>query len=194
MIKVFEREGRLPIIRTERLVLRDIGLEDITEDYIAWLNDFETTKYLEIRFIEQTRERVEKYIKSKLDDIVSSKHFGVYDTGGERLVGTVTMPSINLHHKFADISFVIGLPDAQRKGYGTEAVKSVVEYGFQYCFLEKLWAGYYEGHEGSRKVLNKCGFKVEGRIKKKFINYSGQRVDHVLVGLQKDEWLTNHLR
>lgn len=194
MIKVFEREGRLPIIRTKRLVLRDIGLEDITEDYIAWLNDFETTKYLEIRFIKQTRERVEKYIKSKLDDIVSSKHFGVYDTGGERLVGTVTLPSINLHHKFADISFVIGLPDAQRKGYGTEAVKSIVEYGFQYCFLEKLWAGYYEGHEGSRKVLNKCGFKVEGRIKNKFLNYAEQRVDHVLVGLQKDEWLTNHLR
>jgi len=194
MIKIFEREGRLPIITTDRLILRDVEVEDISDDYIDWLNDIETTKYLEIRFLKQTRKSVEKYINLKLLNIDNSKHFGVYDNGGERLIGTVTFPNIDLHHKFADISFVIGHPDAQRKGFGTEAVKAAVEYAFKYCFLEKLWAGYYEGHEKSKKVLNKCGFKVEGRIINKFLSYTGQRVDHVLVGLQKDEWLTNDLR
>lgn len=194
MIEIFERERKLPIIKTENLVLKNIRIEDITEDYIAWLNDPEITKYLEIRLVEQTREKVKEFIKSKLDDIVHSKHFGVYDQKGKRLIGTVTLPNINLFHKFADVSFVIGMPDAQGKGYATEAVQAVVTYAFRYCTLEKLWAGYYESHVGSQKVLSNCGFKVEGRIKKKLIDFTGKRVDHIIVGLQKNDWLTDHFK
>lgn len=192
MINISIRDGKLPIIRTEHLVLRDIRIEDISDDYILWLNDFDIIKYLEIRFVEQTRQKVEEYIQSKLDDIVHSNHFGVYDQKGKRLIGTVTLPNINIYHKFADISFVIGLPDAQRKGYATEAMQAVIKYVFKYCKLEKLWAGYYESNVGSSKVLNKCGFKVEGRIEKKLIDYTGQRVDHIIVGQQRVNWLKNN--
>lgn len=42
------------VIRSARLVLRPMTVEDITPAYLAWLNDPVVTKGLEIRHQEQT--------------------------------------------------------------------------------------------------------------------------------------------
>lgn len=182
-INVKQRKGRLPIITTERLVLRAIQVDDITQEYVNWLNDPEVTKFLEIRFERQTKEKVKKYVNDMLSDLEHAKHFGVYDTEGERLVGTVTLPEINWNHSYADISFVIGHPDARGKKYAEEAVRAVIQYMFHHCGLKKLWAGYYDGHDASKHILEKVGFREEGRIKEKLVDYRKCRVDHIIVGL-----------
>lgn len=188
-MEIILREPALPIIRTSRLVIRDIEIKDISPEYVAWLNNPEVNKYLEIRFAEQTPHAVEDFIKSKLRNTRSSKHFGVYDNGGKRLVGTVTLPSIKWNHLSADLSFVIGHPGAKGKGYATEAVHGVVYYCFRHCGLVKLWAGYYDGHTGSAKVLSKNGFCEEGRLKNELVDFNGRRVDHVLVGLLAEDFI-----
>ena len=182
-INVKQRKGRLPIITTKNLVLRDIQVDDITQEYVNWLNDREVTKFLEIRFERQTQEKIEKYVNDMLRDVEHSKHFGVYDTRGTRLVGTVTLPEINWNHSYADISFVIGHPDARGNKYAEEAVRAVIQYMFQHCDLKKLWAGYYDGHGASKHILGKVGFREEGRIKEKLVDYRKCRVDHIIVGL-----------
>jgi RimJ/RimL family protein N-acetyltransferase len=188
-MEIILRDPALPIIATSRLILRDIQVKDISADYIAWLNNPEVNKFLEVRFVEQTRQRVEDFIRAKLQDTKSSMHFGVYDSEGKRLIGTVTLPTIKWRHLSSDLSFVIGHPDAQGKGYATEAVHGVVYYAFKHAGLKKLWAGYYDGHEGSAKVLAKNGFKEEGRLIKELIDYEGKRVDHVLVGLLAEDFV-----
>ena len=193
-ITVTERRGRLPVIKTARLVLRDIGVDDITPEYVAWLNDPQVTRYLEIKWERQTKKKVIDYVRAKLKDTTNTKHFGVYDQGGTRLVGTVTLPNIDRHHFFADVSFVIGHPQARGKGYATEAVQAVVCYVFQYCGLQKIGAGYYDGHRASARVLEKIGFKVEGRLEKKLVNEHNQRVDHILVGLLAENYFQNGLK
>lgn len=181
-MEIIFRDSRLPIIRTRRLVLRDIEIRDITPEYMRWLNDPEVTKYLEIRFVPQTKKKVREYVQSALDDTRNKMHFGVYDKGGARLVGTVTLPHIDWNHYSADISFVIGHPDASKKGYATEAVHGVIYYVFRECNIVKLWGGYYQGHKSSANVFRNNGFRIEGHLKKKLINYKNQRVDHIIEG------------
>jgi len=187
-MKIILRDNRLPIIKTKNLVLRDIELQDISVEYIEWLNDPVVTRYLEIRFVPQTKDKVIEYVQSALKDIRNKMHFGVYDKGGRRLVGTVTLPHIDWNHYFADISFVIGHSEASGKGYATEAVHGVVYYVFRQCKLVKLYGGYYQGHENSANVFRKNGFRTEGRISKKFIDYKNQRVDHIIEGLLSKEF------
>jgi len=187
-MEIINRKMRLPVIKTKRLVLKDITLDDISNDYINWLNNPDINKYLEIRFTPQTFETVREYVKDKLNNTIYTKHFGIYDQNGNRLVGTVTLPHINTHHSYADISFVVGHQNAQGKGYATEAVHAVTYYMFKKCGLVKLWAGYYEDHKASAKVLKKNGFRVEGKLRKQYINHEGNRVDHVLVGLLSEEF------
>jgi RimJ/RimL family protein N-acetyltransferase len=44
------------------------------------------------------------------------------------------------------------------KGFDTESIKLVVEYGFKVLGLNKLCAGYYVNNLGSAKAIGKCGF------------------------------------
>ena len=190
-MEIISRGARLPIIKTKRLVLRDIRVEDISKDYVEWLNNPEVNGSLEIRFAPQTYESVKAYVESKLRDTKTTKHFGIYDQEGQRLVGTVTLPHIDWHHSFADISFVVGYPGIQGRGYATEAVHGVAYYMFEESGLVKLWGGFYGGHSASEKVFLKNGFRVEGRVKKKYVNREKVRVDWVLMGLLADEFVEN---
>ena len=190
-MEIIFRGNRLPIIKTKRLVLRDIEIRDITSEYISWLNDPKVVKYLEIRFVPQTKEKIKEYVQSALDDTRNKMHFGIYDKGGARLVGTVSMPHIDWNHYSSDISFVIGHPEASGKGYATEAVHGVIYYVFQECKIVKLWGGYYQGHLKSANVFKNNGFQTEGRIKEKLINYKNQRVDHIIQGLLAEDFKPN---
>ena len=180
---------------TMRLVLRDIRVIDVSSDYVDWLNNPSVNRYLGVRLFKQTHKKVREYVESKLADTENTKHFGVYDQNGERLVGTVTIPMINWHDSTANLSFVIGHPAAQGKGYGTEAVHALAYYMFRECSLHKLWAGLYDGHQASLRVLEKSGFAIEGRMKGQLVDYRHKRVDYILMGLlatdysPKQEWL-----
>ena len=164
-------------------MLRDIEVRDITAEYIEWLNDPEVTKYLEIRFVPQTKEKIIEYVQSALDDTLSKMHFGIYDKGGTRLLGTVTLHHIDWNHYSADISFVIGHRDASNMGYATEAVHGVIYYAFRECNIIRLGGGYYQGHERGANVFRNNGFRIEGHLKKKLIDHKKQRVDHIIEGL-----------
>lgn len=188
-MEIISRGTRLPIIKTNRLVLRDIQVEDISPEYVSWLNNPETNRHLEIRFTPQDYESVKGYVESKLRDTSNTKHFGVYDREGQRLVGSVTLPHIDWRHSFADISFVIGYPGVQGNGYAAEAVHGVAYYMFRECGLVKLWGGFYDGHTASEKVFLKNGFKMEGRVRKKYLNHKNLRVDWVLMGILADEFV-----
>ena len=190
-MEIISRGTRLPIIKTRRLVLRDIRVEDISQDYVRWLNNPEVNEFLEIRFAPQDDQSVRAYVESKLCDTKNTKHFGIYDQDGQRLVGTVTLPHIDWNHSFADISFVVGYPGARGKGYATEAVHGIAYYMFRESGLVKLWGGFYEGHSASEKVFLKNGFQAEGRVKKKYVNRQKARVDWVLMGLLAEEFVEN---
>ena len=118
-------------------------------------------------------------------------HFGVYDSGGSRLVGTVTLPIINKDHLYAEISFVIGHPSAQRNGYATEAIHGVTYYAFVEAGICKLYSEHYAMNEASSRVLQKNGFINEGRFKNKFIWENDCRADSIIMGLYIDDFMPN---
>lgn len=179
-----------PAVFSKRLLLRSLKISDITDAYLGWLNDLNVTAYLEIRHTPQTYERVCEYL-SQREKMPDCPHFGIFDQNGTRHVGTVTLNSLNARYKTADISFVIGHPDAGGKGYATEAVHAVCEYAFTVLQLHKLTGGHYASHTGSRKVFLKNGFQQEGVRREQVINREGQREDVILYGLLARDFQRN---
>ena len=51
------------------------------------------------------------------------------------------------------------------KGYMTEAVNSVLKYGFENMGLSIITANCYAENSRSRSVLKKCGFIYEGTLR-----------------------------
>ena len=68
----------------------------------------------------------------------------------------------------AELGYWIGEPFWGR-GIATEAVKMITGYGFQQLGLERIQAGVFDFNKASRRVLEKCGFKLEGILERSVV-------------------------
>jgi len=65
----------------------------------------------------------------------------------------------------AEVGYWIGEP-FWGKGITTAAVALIVDYGFKTLGLQRIYASVFEGNIASQRVLEKCGFKLEGTLVK----------------------------
>jgi len=85
-----------------------------------------------------------------------------------------------------DIGVWVGHP-FQGKGYGTEAVRQILEYGFEKLQMEKIEAKVFLGNSASRRTMEKVGFQLEGTIRKG-AKKQGEFLDEWLFGIIREEF------
>ena len=178
---IYEKE-----INGSSVSLRSITINDCNEKYLKWLNDPDVNKYLETRLTAQNINAIEEFVMSKITSTDEYLFAIIYNESKEH-VGNIKLGPINYNHAFADISYFIGAKECWGKGLATEAICLVTRFAFENLNLFKCAAGVYENNMASLKALEKAGYELEGRIKKKLINYLNEREDHLLFGIERDK-------
>jgi len=173
----------MKIIRTPRLIIKSLCVDDISKKYIEWLNDKEVNQYLETRFQVQDNQSCLEFVKRMQED-ANEELFAIYTNNNNEHIGNCKLGAINKFHHTAEISFFIGSKSFWGAGYATEVVSHVVQYGFENLGLEKITAGCYESNKGSKKVLIKAGFEVEG-FRKGQVVFGSQREGVYNLGIVK---------
>jgi RimJ/RimL family protein N-acetyltransferase len=74
--------------------------------------------------------------------------------------------NIKIHDDEAEIGYWIGVP-FWGQGLIPEAVRCLMRYAFEELNIKKLWCGYFDGNEKSKRVQEKCGFQYQYTIKDK---------------------------
>jgi len=90
-------------------------------------------------------------------------------------------------------TFGIGIRIAtkyQGKGYGTSAMKILLQYGFMESRLNKCSSTVLEGNEATIKMHKKLGYEQEGILKQN-IYTNGKYYNEICFGLTKDIYLKN---
>ena len=142
-------------IRTERLLIKTPEIDDKFEltqlindkDVIKWLSEipFPYTLSHAEEFIERSRERVLKQ---------ESYNFMIFQD--KKMIGGIGLSEFN--NKSCQVGYWLG-KKYWGNGFATEALKSILDFGFDQLNLEKIYAAYKIGNEGSIRVLTKCGFE-----------------------------------
>ena len=164
------------------ITLRKLNLsKDISDKYLTWMNDLEIHKYTEQKYIKHSLTQIKRFVKEKN----KSKNEFLYGIFLKRNnlnthIGNIKLGPINFIHKTGVISYFIGEKDLWGKGYTTLAIKEIIKIAKKKG-LKKLKAALYEMNIGSKKVLEKNGFKIEGRFKSELI-FKNKRVDHYFFG------------
>jgi ribosomal-protein-alanine N-acetyltransferase len=188
-IKKIERENRFstpsPFLEGKRIALREVRPSDVNGAYYRWMNDPETTHYLESRFIPNSIEKLQEYVAGKLGDR-ENLFMAIILKEGQRHIGNIKLGPIQWIHRAADIGILIGEKDCWGKGYAVEAIRLLAEYAFQGLNLHKLTAGCYQVNGGSAKAFQKAGFVLEGTRKGQFYS-DGSYVDELLFGYLRAE-------
>ncbi len=177
------------ILNGIQIYLRRLKPSDVSMEYVNWLNDPQVNQYLECRFMTHTLEDVEKYV----DQLAQDKNhflFGIFNRSNEAHIGNIKLGLIDFHHHRGDIGIMIGERNYWGKGFATEAIQTMVKFGFDVLKLHKITAGAYANNLGSIRAFEKAGFRREGaRRKHYFLESQNQFVDGVLMGiLRTDEF------
>ena len=111
-------------------------------------------------------EHAETFINRTLEEEVF-KTFGIFKDG--LLCGVIGLhPQKDVYRLSAELGYWIG-ESHWGKGLATQAVKLMVDYGFNKLDLIRIYAGVFEYNEASMKVLEKNGFEKECILRKAVI-------------------------
>lgn len=146
-------------LRGERIFLRALEPGDI-ELCLDWQNDPEILQFLSrIRPLhrEQEREWLANLGKSEGDVL-----FGIALAGDGKLIGSCGLHHIHPANRSAELGILIGDRDAQGRGHGSEAMRLLCSYGFDWLGLHRIELRAYEYNRRAIRCYEKCGFRLEG--------------------------------
>ena len=160
---IFSKFPELDIDRN--IVLRQINLKDL-DDFYSYIAAKEVTKFLSDPEIPSNLEEAEVelmywanlYIRRR------SVYWGVCDKNTGKLIGTSGFNSWSKYHQRAEISYDLS-HHYWNKGIMTKVVEIISDYGFRVMQLKRIQATVVHYNIGSSKVLEKCGYDMEGELK-----------------------------
>jgi RimJ/RimL family protein N-acetyltransferase/SAM-dependent methyltransferase len=154
-------------IETVRLEIRRLRVQDVTDAYVAALNDPLVNRYIEVRRQVQTFETVREFVAvhfSRNDAIL----FGVFAKSDGRLIGTVRLYEISAYHFSAIIGVCIFSRDSWGQGLGAEAVAAIVEWAFQDLGLHYVEAACFEENPAAVAMFRRAGFDIKAVFREKY--------------------------
>jgi len=168
--------------KLNQIILRKLNLKkDISKKYQSWMNDLEVHRYTEQKYTKHSLNNIRKFVEEK-NKSKNEFLYGIFlkKNNLNIHIGNIKLGPINFIHKTGEISYFIGEKDLWGKGYTTLAIKEIIKTAKK-MGLKKLKAGLYEMNIGSKKVLEKNNFKLEGKMKSEII-YKGKRYDSYWFG------------
>ncbi|KUO74078.1 MAG: hypothetical protein APF77_23095 [Clostridia bacterium BRH_c25] len=103
-------------------------------------------------------------------------------------IGTIQLYDFNEQDKSCKLGIRIGDRDYWGKGYGEDAVKTILEYAFMKIDIYRVTLKVYEYNERAVKCYLKCGFRNEGRTRQSAY-IDGKFYDEIIMGALKSEYI-----
>ncbi len=176
----------MPILRAERVYLRPSERSDLPL-FVRWLGDAETTRHLSIHSpISQAME--DKWFEQAVEQQGRDRyHFVICLLEDGRPIGAADLRNIDQENGHADFGIVIGEKDELNRGYGTEALAALCDFGFGQLRLERIALDVYAGNARAQRSYEKAGFVLEGTLRHAHFA-DGRFIDVLRMSLLRPEW------
>lgn len=177
----------------ERIYLAPKGVsEEEIEKFTEWMNDFQVTDYTG-RTSQITTYASEKEYLENAEKDTNKRTFNIVSLEDDKLVGTVGLESINWIERSAVLGIFIGDNDFRSNGYGAEAIRLLLEYGFRYINLHSIRLDLLSVNERAHKCYLKCGFKDTGASREQiFLN--GKYYDKLHMDILENEFKGDYIK
>lgn len=151
-------------IPTERTRLKLIEISDL--DNIHKLHSFPETDEFNALGIpenkEETKSIIEPWIAENNLSKIKNYTVAIQNKSDNEFIGLFGLKIGNEKYKRGEVWYKI-LPQFWKKGYATETLNAVLNFGFETLKLHRIEAGCAVDNIGSIKVLEKAGMIREGR-------------------------------
>jgi RimJ/RimL family protein N-acetyltransferase len=177
----------LPIIRGEHIYMRPPDRGDL-ERFVRWFADAEVTQNLAARAPFSLAMEEKWFERVIAEQGKSQYHFVICLLDGGRPIGTAGFHDLDFEDGEAEFGIAIDEKDEWNKGYGTDALNAICDFGFGELRLERIELDVYAGNDRAQRSYQKAGFQLEGTFRHAHFHH-GRYVDVHRMALLRDEWL-----
>jgi RimJ/RimL family protein N-acetyltransferase len=134
--------------------------------------------------------KIREWFQKDLDSpLPAHLDFAIRTLLEDKLIGFIGFDGISWTNRDAYVAIGIGEPDFWSRGYGSDAMRLMLRYGFCELNLHRVSLTVFEQNPRGIRSYEKCGFKHEGRIRD-FLLRDGQRSDMLHMGILRMDWET----
>ncbi|MEK5057920.1 GNAT family protein [Paenibacillus sp. FSL H7-0326] len=181
------------LITGRKVQLRPVSIEDFKRTF-EWRNDEEFAKMSAgtdlFRYSHVTLDQIESTYEKEIRtlDRREKGEFSIYtQEENPKHIGFIVYREMNIVARRCTIGMGIGDKEYWSKGFGSDALKTLIRYLFQTMNLNRVQLDTWSGNERAIRSYEKCGFVVEGRMRNhSFVD--GKYHDTVVLGLLKEEF------
>jgi RimJ/RimL family protein N-acetyltransferase len=160
-------------ISGERLYLSPFDRDDpeIITKWAEWMNDRTVADYFDgyhtlVAFNDA---------KKKLAELIDYR-FAIVLIDGDALIGHISLHNIDHFNRNAFMGIFIGDAENRNKGYGSEAIRLVLNYGFKTLNLNSIMLSVYADNHAAISCYKKVGFRQAG-IRREWVFKDGKYID-----------------
>ncbi|TPG88166.1 N-acetyltransferase [Brevibacillus laterosporus] len=172
------------LFQSARIYLRKMTADDVTI-YHTWRNDMEvmrtTNPSIDLFTLDSTQEFVNLGSST-------SKSYMIIDKESESSIGIVSLIQIDYKNRNAECIIDIGEKAYWGKGYGTEALKLLLDYAFLELNLHRVSLRVFSFNKKAIALYERMGFKHEG-ILREYIFRDGKWSDVFHMGILQREYV-----
>ena len=153
----------------------------------AWWRSIELSQFLsQDAIFPQTEEDETAWFESMRKDR-DSYVFAIRRIDTDALVGTTSLFQFNWRTRKCLFGIALGDPTVWGKGYGTDATQITLRYAFQELNMNRVQLYVYEFNERAKRVYEKTGFRVEGRLRQSSYR-EGKHYDEFVMAILREDW------
>lgn len=161
---IYKIFSNMPQLETPRLLLRRLQVLDAVDMY-DYARRADVTKYLTWcphPSVGYTRDYLE-YVAVRCE---AGEFFdwAIEEKSSGRMVGTCGFTSFDYRSDCGEVGYVLN-PAVWGHGYATEALRAVIDFGFEQLHLHRIEARFIRGNDASRHVMERVGMSYEGMLR-----------------------------
>ena len=175
-------------LQTERLILRPFQQGDGVFMFKNWASDIDVVRYLRYaphKDVEGSNDIVKMFINNF--GVNGNYEFCICEIDRNEPIGSINIQVASRIDDIGELGY--NLSKAKwNKGYMTEALKAVIEFGFSKMNLNRIEACHSVNNPASGKVMQKVGMKYEGLLRDGYKSHSNGYQDSCLYSILKKEY------
>jgi RimJ/RimL family protein N-acetyltransferase len=154
------------MIAGEHVILRAFEREDAERCY-RWMNDPSIVRTLKTRYPIAFQNEIE-WLDRAMHSVSTERHFAIERKDDRTHIGNASIHDIDWVCRTGMFGLFIGEPSAWNRGFGGDAVRTLVRFAFDEMNLQKLRIHVFEYNERAKHVLETQSFVQEGRLRREF--------------------------
>ena len=168
------------MIKSSQIILRKKMLADARDDY-AWEIDPELAQ---LDAAPVTTMPFSRYLLDYADELhdsfLTSRHFAI-DTLDGKHIGNCSYYNISQTRGEAELGIMIGNRDYWNKGYGADAISTLVNHIFSETNLNRIYLKTLQSNQRAQKCFQKCSFTPYGQLARDGFSF-------MLMEMNREQW------